>query len=78
MSRGGNPTATASARVLILNKAENGWIKSPPLLHARAAAAAAVVGDKIVVVGATFSPDGALLATGCPGRRPARPQRPPR
>jgi hypothetical protein len=51
VSQGGNPTATASARVLILNKASDGWIEGPPLHHARAAAAAAVVGDKIVVAG---------------------------
>ena len=30
---------------------DGGWEKLPPLNHARAAAAAAVVGDKIVVVG---------------------------
>jgi hypothetical protein len=51
VSQGGNPTATASARVLKLNKAQNDWIEGPPLQHARAAAAAAVVGDKIVVAG---------------------------
>jgi non-specific serine/threonine protein kinase len=49
--RGGNPTAGDSARVLMLNQAENAWIEKPMLHHARAAGAAAVVGNKIVVVG---------------------------
>ena len=47
--RGGNPTAGASARVLMLS--EDHWIDGPALHHARAAGAAAVVGRKIVVVG---------------------------
>jgi Kelch motif len=51
VSRGANPTAGASAAVLMLNKNASGWIQEPALHHARAAAAAAVVGDKIVVVG---------------------------
>jgi non-specific serine/threonine protein kinase len=45
----GNVLANASARVLIL---ENGlWVYGPSLHHARAAGAAAVVGNDIVVVG---------------------------
>ena len=64
VSQGGNPTATASARVLKLNKAQNGWIEGPPLHHARAAGAAAVVGDKIVVAGGrTGDPGKPVLPT---------------
>jgi N-acetylneuraminic acid mutarotase len=47
----GNVLATASARVLILDKASDRWINGPSLHHARAAGAAAVVGNDIVVVG---------------------------
>ena len=58
------PTAIASARVLSLNKAQNGWIEGPPLHHARAAGAAAVVGDKIVVAGGrTGDPGQPVLPT---------------
>ena len=64
VSQGGNPTATASARVLKLNKAQSGWIEGPPLQHARAAGAAAVVGDKIVVAGGrTGDPGKPVLPT---------------
>ena len=41
----------ASARVFRLNQAQTGWVEAPPLHHARGAGAAAVVGNKIVVVG---------------------------
>jgi N-acetylneuraminic acid mutarotase len=51
VAQGADVLAAASARVLILNTAQNGWITGPPLHHARGAAAAAVVGNKIVVVG---------------------------
>jgi len=51
VSQGSNVLGTASARVLILNKAQYRWMDGPPLHHARAAGAAAVVGGKIVVVG---------------------------
>ena len=51
VSQGGDVLAATSARVLILNTAQNGWIEGPALHHARAAGAVAVVGDKIVVVG---------------------------
>ena len=49
--QGGNVLGTTSARVLFLNQAQNGWTDGPALHHARAAGAAAVVGNKIVVVG---------------------------
>jgi Kelch motif protein len=51
VARGSSVLADASARVLMLNKAHSHWIEGPPLRHARAAGAAAVVGNKIVVVG---------------------------
>jgi len=50
-AQGSNVLAGASARVLKLNPAKTGWTDGPPLHHARGAAAAAVVGNKIVVVG---------------------------
>ena len=46
-----NLEAAASDKVLILDPAKNHWVEGPPLHHARAAGAAVVVGDKIVVVG---------------------------
>jgi non-specific serine/threonine protein kinase len=49
LPRGNNLEAAASARTLILKG--NHWVEGPALHHARAAGAAAVVGDKIVVVG---------------------------
>jgi non-specific serine/threonine protein kinase len=49
LPRGQNMEAAASARVLILKGGR--WVNGPALHHARAAGAAAVVGDKIVVVG---------------------------
>jgi non-specific serine/threonine protein kinase len=48
---GHNLEASASDKVLILDTAKNQWVEGPPLHHARAAGAAAVVGDQIVVVG---------------------------
>src|SRR5690242_13330215 len=48
---GHNLEASASDHVLILDPAKNQWVEGPPLHHARAASAAAVVGDQIVVVG---------------------------
>jgi N-acetylneuraminic acid mutarotase len=59
--RGSNPTAGDSARVWILNKAGNRWNPGPPLRHARAAAAAAVVGNKIVVAGGRTGDPGKLV-----------------
>src|SRR2546423_14170264 len=49
LPRGQNMEAAASARVLIFKGGR--WVNGPALHHARAAGAAAVVGDKIVVVG---------------------------
>ena len=49
--RGSEIYGVASARVLYLNQAENAWVDAPALHHARGAGAAAVVGNKIVVVG---------------------------
>jgi non-specific serine/threonine protein kinase len=48
---GHNLEAAASDQVLILDPAQNRWVEGPPLHHARAAGAAAVVGDQIVVAG---------------------------
>ena len=48
---GHNLEASASDQVLILDPAQNRWVEGPPLHHARAAGAAVVVGDQIVVVG---------------------------
>jgi N-acetylneuraminic acid mutarotase len=50
-AQNGNVLANASARVLILDKAKRRWVYGPSLHHARAAGAAAVVGNDIVVVG---------------------------
>src|SRR5215510_5773197 len=50
-AQGSKVLAGASARVLKLNPAQTGWTDGPPLHYARGAAAAAVVGNKIVVVG---------------------------
>jgi N-acetylneuraminic acid mutarotase len=50
-AQNGNVLANASARVLILNKTNLRWDYGPSLHHARAAGAAAVVGNDIVVVG---------------------------
>ncbi len=49
--QGGNVLGAASARVLFLNPAQNGWTDGPALNIARGAGAAAVVGNKIIVVG---------------------------
>ena len=49
--RGSEIIGVASARVLYLNQAETAWVEGPALHHARGAGAAAVVGNKIVVVG---------------------------
>jgi hypothetical protein len=49
LPRGQNMEAAASARVLIFKG--DRWVDGPALHHARAAGAAAVVGNKIVVVG---------------------------
>ena len=56
--RGPNLTATTSDKVFALRGGK--WVELPSLNHARAAAAAAVVGDKIVVVGGQA--DGELVS----------------
>jgi N-acetylneuraminic acid mutarotase len=48
---GPNLTAAVSDKVLKLDTTTGRWIEAPPLHHARAAGAAVVVGDQIVVVG---------------------------
>jgi non-specific serine/threonine protein kinase len=47
--KGSDPSAQTSGRAFALRDGK--WVDLPSLAHARAAAAAAVVGDKIVVVG---------------------------
>ncbi|HEY6275337.1 MAG TPA: kelch repeat-containing protein, partial [Streptosporangiaceae bacterium] len=49
--QGTNMEAAASNKVLILDPSKNRWVEGPPLHHARAAGAAVVVGNQIVVVG---------------------------
>src|SRR5215468_1301832 len=49
--QGPNLTAAASDKVLSLDPAKGRWVEGPPLHHARAAGAAEVVGNQIVVVG---------------------------
>jgi N-acetylneuraminic acid mutarotase len=51
LPQGNNLEATASNKVLILNPATGRWVQGPSLHHARAAGAAVVVGNEIVVVG---------------------------
>jgi non-specific serine/threonine protein kinase len=51
LPQGTNMEASASAHVLILDRAKGRWVEGPALHHPRAAGAAAVVGGKIVVVG---------------------------
>jgi len=48
---GHNMEASASDHVLILDPAKNQWVEGPPLHHARAAGAAVVVGNQIIVIG---------------------------
>jgi serine/threonine protein kinase/N-acetylneuraminic acid mutarotase len=49
--KGSEIIGVASDRVFRLNQAQTGWVEAPSLHHARGAGAAAVVGNKIVVVG---------------------------
>jgi N-acetylneuraminic acid mutarotase len=51
LPQGTNMEAAASDKVLILDPAAGRWVEGPPLHHARAAGAAVVVGNQIVVVG---------------------------
>jgi N-acetylneuraminic acid mutarotase len=50
-SRDNELFAVTSPRMLLLEPNTGKWVEGPPLNHARAAGGAAVVGDKIVVVG---------------------------
>jgi non-specific serine/threonine protein kinase len=49
--QGSDVEGTVSARVFHLDDDQDYWVKAPALHHARAAGAAAVVGNEIVVVG---------------------------
>ena len=49
--RGHDLLAETSARMLLLDNETGKWVDGPPLGHPRGAGGAAVVGDKIVVVG---------------------------
>ena len=51
LPQGSNMEASASAHVLILDRAKGRWVEGPALHHPRAAGAAAVVDGKIVVAG---------------------------
>jgi non-specific serine/threonine protein kinase len=51
LPQGNNLEAAASNKVLVLDPAKGRWLAGPPLHHARAAGAAVVVGNQIVVVG---------------------------
>ena len=64
--QGSEASGIASARVLRLNEAEGLWVDAPPLHHARGAAAAAVVGNKIVVVGGRTGATGGTPAQDVP------------
>src|SRR5262249_19500690 len=68
--KGSNLEAAASARVLILKNGR--WEDGPALHHARAAGAAAVVGDKIVVVGGGTGVQTARGGPVRPGYSPTR------
>jgi len=50
-SRDNDPLAVTSPRMLLLDNTTGKWVNGPPLGHPRAGAGAAVVGDKIYVVG---------------------------
>src|SRR5215831_19079951 len=51
LSQGHNLELAASSKVLTLDPAKGRWVPGPSLNHARTAAAAAVVGNEIVVMG---------------------------
>jgi N-acetylneuraminic acid mutarotase len=51
LTQGPNLEAAASNKVLILDPAKGRWVEGPPLHHPRAAGAAVVVGNQIVVFG---------------------------
>jgi non-specific serine/threonine protein kinase len=50
-ARGHDLLAETSARMLLLDNKTGKWVDGPPLGHPRGAGGAAVVGDKIIVVG---------------------------
>src|SRR5690349_13881202 len=50
-TNGNDALATTSSRVLILDNNTGRWMDAQPLHHPRAAGAAAVIGDKLIVVG---------------------------
>jgi hypothetical protein len=50
-SRDNDLLAVTSARMLLLDNSTGKWVDGPPLLHPRGAGGAAVVDDKIIVVG---------------------------
>ena len=64
--QGSEVSGIASARVLRLNEAEGLWVDAPALHHARGAGAAAVVGNKIVVVGGRTGATGGTRAQDVP------------
>ena len=64
--QGSEVSGIASARVLRLNEAEGLWVQAPALHHARGAGAAAVVGNKIVVVGGRTGATGGTPAQDVP------------
>ena len=64
--QGSEVSGIASARVLRLNEAEGLWVDAPALHHARGAGAAAVVGNKIVVVGGRTGATGGTPAQDVP------------
>jgi hypothetical protein len=51
LGRAGDPLAVTSAQVLFFDEKAGRWVQGPSLRHERGAAAAAVVGDQIVVAG---------------------------
>jgi len=59
----GNALANVSARVLKLDLASRRWVNEPPLHHARAAGAAVVAGNDIVVVGGRTGTSSPQLVT---------------
>ena len=70
--QGSDVSGIASARVLRLNEAKVCWVEAPALHHARGAGAAAVVGNKIVVVGGRTGATGGTRAQAVPTDRGLR------
>jgi non-specific serine/threonine protein kinase len=64
LPRDNNILAVTSPRVLLLDNNTGQWVEGPPLHHPRAAGGAAVVGDKVVVVGGrTANPEQLVTQT---------------